>query len=393
MIKIEDFEVKKPKELGFDYEDIESFKELLRLHNGRTVLEQKFDGYGCIVDNRGSQARVYSLNKNEWNVDFMPEVRESLKKAKPFFAIGEIVGKPTRKGFTNLEEFAATKARIPTSLSAHAKEVDKESVRQLMRKFPLDLQIYHLLEFEGKDLRQQNLPSMRTDLENLVVGLENIYMVQQDVVTDPAQYQDIVLARFDAKLEGSIAKAVDASYLDKPLVPGTKSEGLRNTNWIKLKCNVTVDLVVLGTYLTEKCAKKGLPMSGILGGVRNGNHYETLIKVPLTNREKGLELAKRLNLVDVRSVQNLFEQNNVVYNQAIKKEKDKIPQKIVSNPDKSLVVEIEAMDISRSENYQSCGLEEGFAYTLRQPIFLQIREDKTPSKATTTQQVQEMYKG
>ncbi|MBI4919518.1 hypothetical protein HY837_06300, partial [archaeon] len=112
MINLEnDFEVKKPLELGLNYKDIESYKELLRLHQGKTALEQKFDGYGCIIDNRNG-SRFFSLGKNEWNAENLPEITKSLNKSKKFLAIGEIVGRPTHKGFTNIEEFKATRARV-----------------------------------------------------------------------------------------------------------------------------------------------------------------------------------------------------------------------------------------------------------------------------------------
>ncbi len=377
-----EFEVKKPLEIGIDYEDIGSFNELLRLHRGRTALEQKFDGYGIIIDNT-EESKFFSLDKNEWDASRFPEVTRSLTKSKRFKAIGEIVGRPTHKGFTNIEEFKAARTRVKNDYTS-----------ELGEQFPLDLQIYHLLELEGEDTRSLDLPAMRRALETVVKGLENVYMVEQQIVTDPYQYQDIVLARFKSKLEGSIAKAVDASYLDKALEKSkNKTEGLRNTNWIKLKCNINVDAVVLGTYLTDKCAQKGLPCSGILVGAPNGNKYETLVKVPLTGRENCTQVVNQLNLTPVKSVDELFHQEKVVYNPEIRRHKDKIPQFIVRDPSKSIVVEISAMEVSRAENYQSCGLKDGFAYTLRQGVFSRIRDDKTPDKATTTNQVISMYKG
>ena len=205
-LNLSEFEVKKPLELGIDYKDINSYRELLRIHQGRTALEQKFDGFGCIVDTRKG-VRFFSLDKNEWDVSRFPEIIKSLEKTNPFLAIGEIVGKPTREGFTNVEEFKAAKKRVENDYSS-----------ELGRNFPLDLQIYHLIELGTRDVRGLDLLSMRGALETVVKGLENIHVVEQQIITDPSQYQDIVLARFESKLEGTIAKAVNASYIDSPLV-------------------------------------------------------------------------------------------------------------------------------------------------------------------------------
>ena len=372
-LDLKDLGVKKPKEFGFDYRDPASYQELLRLHHGRTVLEQKFDGYGCIIDNR-KLPRVFSLNKNEWNIEVFPEIREQLSQAKPFLAIGELVGKPTRPDFTNIDEFAAVKRRV-------LKKYDPETVRALRRKFPLDLQIYHLLELNGKDLRKDDLLTMRRALESVVTGLENIYAVQQEIVDDPLQYQEIVLARFEAGLEGSIAKDPTSAYDEK-----------RNEKWIKLKGKTAVDVVILGAYITEAQRKNGFACSGLLGGVRNGQRYETLVKIPVQDRHTAAKIMKQLDLREIKDSKELENQPKVHYNPEIYRNKNKIPQWITRNPDLSIVVEIEALEISRSQNWHSCGLKGEAAYSVRQPKYRQIREDKTPKTATTTQEIKDMYK-
>jgi len=373
VIKLEDFKVKKPKEFGFDFNDPKTYPELLRRHHGQTVLEQKFDGHGCIIDNRKGP-QVYSLNKNKWNIDVFPEIKAQLQKAKPFFAIGELVGKPTHAGFTNLEEYEAIKRRKLTNY-------DEAVVGELMKDFPLDLQIYHMLEFAGEDLRKYDLLSMREALEAAVKGLTNVHAVTQQLIQDPSEYREIVLARFEAGLEGSIAKDPTSTY-----------DGKRNEKWVKLKAEVSVDLVPLGAYLTDEQRQNDFACSGLLGGVRNGHQYETLTKIPINNREVAAEMMKKLDLREVRNVEDLFSQSNVVYNPQIKKHKDKIPQWLVRNPRQSLVVEVRGMGISRSKNWHSCGLEEGYGYSVRQPVYSQIREDKTPKTATSTQEIKDMYK-
>ena len=60
-------------------------------------------------------------------------------------------------------------------------------------------------------------------------------------------------------------------------------------------------------------------------------------------------------------------------------------------PERSVVIEVKAMNLNYTENWQTCGLEDGKAYSMRIGFMQQLRQDKNPNQATTTQAVGKLY--
>ncbi len=63
------------------------------------------------------------------------------------------------------------------------------------------------------------------------------------------------------------------------------------------------------------------------------------------------------------------------------------------DPERSIVVEIKAMDIDRGYNNQnSCGYDGKTAYSMRVSYIQRLRDDKTPQHASETSLVETLYK-
>jgi DNA ligase-1 len=177
-------------------------------------------------------------------------------------------------------------------------------------------------------------------------------------------------------LEGLVCKNPASSY----------SPGSRNQDWIKLKNFSTFDLVVLGLYHGEgKMAD--WPFAAVLLGTKNKDRYETLVKLGIGNKRVVDELYGLIKPgLSVKAPENVILSPEL----ARKSYARKVPYVFVA-PEKSSVIEVKALNISRSENWSSCGMRNGEAYSLRIASFNRIRYDKKVNQATTTSQIEELY--
>ncbi|MBI2046672.1 hypothetical protein HYT26_00715 [Candidatus Pacearchaeota archaeon] len=130
-----------------------------------------------------------------------------------------------------------------------------------------------------------------------------------------------------------------------------------------------------------------LPFAALLLGTRNNEEYETITKVGISNKEMICSLHER-----IQAGYTNMPPKGVLFSEEIKKKAyaRKIPFCYV-NPEKSAVVEVEALNVTRSKNWHSCGLDNSEAYSMRIPIVKRIRDDKGIEDSTTTGQVAGIY--
>jgi len=333
------------------------FREVIEQHNGGTFAEIKSDGYRIQVHNNGELA-FFTGNLNPLNTEVYPDILGQLKGLPRGIWDGELVGVEG-----GLRGFNAVKTRKRQSLDA-----------DLIRQYPLEIRFFDILNLEGKNLTELPLQERRRILENYAGRVScqwqiaNPYDLEQKFkeVTD------------ELGLEGLVCKNPDSQYLI----------GARTRDWIKLKKFLTLDLVVLGVYRGKGKAAK-LPFAALLLGTANEGNYETLTKVGISNRE----LISRIE-AGLAGGYCSEPPTNVRISDAINKSvyRRKIPSFYIC-PEKSVVVEIETMNVTRSANWHSCGLEGGRAYSLRISTVKRYREDKKSVNATTTKQVRELYRG
>ena len=113
--------------------------------------------------------------------------------------------------------------------------------------------------------------------------------------------------------------------------------------------------------------------------------FETLAKVNAKREGMNRELETLLKGSLVKQVPA-----NVVLNDRIYKTKDALPDFFIRT-DKTVVLEIAAMNFFYSKNWHSCGLEADNSYSLRIGWLKSIRQDKTPVQASTPDQVKILY--
>lgn len=176
--------------------------------------------------------------------------------------------------------------------------------------------------------------------------------------------------------EGIILKKIDDRYIP----------GVRNLDWIKIKKSIegkvvdTVDLVILGYYSgSGKQTKFG--MGALLAGVYNSqnNNYEPITKIGTgITEDRWAEISSRLKEITLAA-----------------KPKE-VVEGVYQKPDfwvePSIVVQVEADEISASKVY-SAGLDQlGFGLALRFPRLIIFGRDKVATDATTVDELVQMFK-
>ncbi|MDO8740436.1 MAG: hypothetical protein Q7J54_02550 [Candidatus Woesearchaeota archaeon] len=376
---------KKVDEFSFDKDDVKTFQYPIAI--GNTIAEKKSDGF-CVllsIDRKcNEKIKMFSSSLNEWDPECFPEITKSMLKLPSGYYHGELLGLPTHEKFTSLDEFIAVENRPKTSV--------KNLTKELIEKYPLKLDIFDALIIENRPLLSRQLKVRRSILEEVVDGTKNLGLIQQWDITNKESLQQLFLQAISNNYEGLVVKDPASFY-----IPGS-----RDSDWIKLKEFLTLDLVVLGFYETPESRKAGKPFSAILVGSYNGEtgKYETLAKVKVGAKKDQEEICKRVkNIVNVNGdyEKTVKAHSGIAFNPSMSKIRRKIPERLVIAQGDPVIVEIQVQDVTYTDNWHSCGLsyDNERAHSLRIPTFKQLRKDKTRAKdITTTQQIHEyMYSG
>jgi len=332
------------------------FAEIMKKHKGKTLAEIKYDGYRVQVHKSG---KIYLFTKslNELDMNVFPDLEKQLKNHPNGVYDGELVGFGER-----LAGFNAVKMRVRGNL---------DSV--LVNQYPLQLRFFDVMQLEDKEVMDLPLYERRKLLTNYV---ENIS--QQFTLEDSEQLKGKYTEITDQGLEGLVCKNPSSTY----------QPGARNQDWVKLKKFLTLDLAILGIYLGEGKASK-LPFAAILAGTKNENRYETIAKIGISNR---VMIERLYGLIKDGFTANV--PGNVILSQELRRKTylGKVPYQYVT-PEKSAVIEVKCLDLTKSRNWHSCGLENDKAYSLRIASIERIREDKRIIDCTSTKQIGELYSG
>jgi len=336
--------------------DDKKFQDVLKKHKGKTVAETKYDGYRIQV-HKNSGLWLFTKNLNPLNSGLFPELNRNFRKLPDGIYDGELVGYGKSS-----DEFNAVKRRIRG-------ELDPE----LAKQYPIQIRYFDVIMLGNKELVNKPLYERRKTLENYVgnISEQNEFLNTEDL---KRQFERVT----EKGAEGLVCKNPDSVY----------QFGARNSDWIKLKNFLTLDLVVLGLYKGEGKASK-LRFAALLLGTKNNGRYETITKVGISNRELIDNLYDRIKGGIVSNVPG-----NVVISGELNKASyaGKRPYCYVT-PEKSAVVEIKALNVTKAKNWYTCGRDANGAYSLRIPVVERIRNDKRITDCTTTDQIAEIYNG
>lgn len=344
--------------------DDDLYQRILQEHNGRTFAEVKEDGYRMQIHKKGEKIMAFTRSMNEIILDLFPELMPSLKKLPDCILDSELLG-DNRIGH---EAYDSVKRRFRSRIGDKGKE---EYLRSgIIDDLPLTIKVFDTLNWENNSLLDLSLEDRRKYTEK-IEGKKIKPSIKNEIV-DPKNLQNLFEGLVEKRYEGLVCKNPASLY-----VPGS-----RNTDWIKLKRAESIDLTVVGLYMA------GDSISQLLCGSYNSKKgvFETLAKVNAKRNSMNHELEDLLKNNYLTSCPN-----NVILNPVITKTPLAYPDYFVA-PEKSVVVEVAAMNFYRSKNWHSCDLDEkGMSYSLRIAWLRDVRKDKSFKQTTTNDQIKAFY--
>ncbi|NAT58985.1 DNA ligase D [Pseudomonas syringae pv. actinidifoliorum] len=180
---------------------------------GDWLYEIKFDGYRMLTRIQNDEVRLFTRNGNDWT-DQLPELTKALKglKLQDSWFDGEVVvldeqGLPDFQGLQNAFD------------AGHSKNI-----------------FYYLFDMpflSGEDLREVPLEQRRDALKQILGSQRSRLLRYSDAFQ--TGHKDIVASAAAMGLEGVIGKRAGSAYVGK-----------RNADWIKLKCRLRQEFVIVG---------------------------------------------------------------------------------------------------------------------------------------------------
>ncbi len=310
--------------------------------------EYKLDGFRMQIHKWGNNVRLFTRRLEDVTLQF-PEVAKYIKesvKGEDFILDSEAVGYNARTGkylpFQNISQ------RIKR----------KYNIDELSAKFPVELNIFDILFYDGKNLLNEQFQNRRELLEKIVIQKEKqIVLVKRMISSDENQVNDFFNESIKAGNEGLILKNLESPY--KP--------GARVGFMVKLKSTMeNLDLAIIGAEWGE--GKRGSWLSSYTLACRdeNGDLLE-IGKVSTGLKEKEEEGLSFQEMTEMLKPLIISEKGREV---KVKPE---------------IVIEVAYEEIQKSPTYES-----GFA--LRFPRVVRLRSDERGTEDITgIDYVEELY--
>ncbi|MCV4344030.1 DNA ligase D [Pseudomonas capsici] len=185
--------------------------------------EIKFDGYRILTRLHGGEVQLLTRNGNDWT-ERMPELVAALKamKLKDSWLDGEVVVLDAE----GLPDFQALQNAFETGRS---KDI-----------------LYYLFDapfLKGQDLRDTPVEERREALRQVLDKQRSRLLRYSDAFR--SGHRDIIESASAMGLEGVIGKRVGSAYVSR-----------RNADWIKLKCRLRQEFVIVG-YTAPQGSRSG----------------------------------------------------------------------------------------------------------------------------------------
>jgi DNA ligase-1 len=349
------------------------FDEVMQAHGGRTYADVKHDGYRAQIHKKSDRFWIFTANGNELNYACYPDVVRAVKQLPTCIIEAELVSKV---GGFHKKIYENTKRRFRREgISDSAVEKYLES--GIIDEIPLELKVFETLRFEKESLLDMSF-SDRSDYTD-TFDLPDISPVDTQLVHGAYELEQLVKQTLKGRDEGRVCKNPDSLY-----VPGERG----SIDWVKFKRAESLDLVIVGFY-KENNYDGDLPFTQVLCATLNNQtgRYETIGKVSV----KRNALANEIFPLVERCI-SLYRPDNVDFSEKLDSPgKERIVPNSYINPEKSVVLEVRAMNLNYTGNWHTCGRKDGKSFSMRIGFADQVRYDKSPQHATTTAAVRKLY--
>lgn len=309
-------------------------------------LEYKLDGFRVTIHKKGNEIKLFTRKMEDVTKQF-PDIIEVVKtniKGDNFIVDGEVVAFDIK-----------TKKYLPfQAISQRIRR--KYDILELSKKFPVELNLFDVLYYEGKSYLDTTLKERRALLEKIIKEKLGIIKLTSVLVTsDLNEAKKFYHDALSNGLEGIMMKNLDSLY-----EPGRYVNG-----WMKLKPILEpLDLVIVGAEYGE--GKRASWLTSFTVACNSDDVLKIVGKVSTGIKEKDFEVTYE-SLTKLLKPLILSQEGKVV----------KIKPKIV--------IEVGYEEIQISQNYDS-----GFA--LRFPKFMRLRTyEKFLSDINTIEDLKRIY--
>ncbi|MBI2499075.1 ATP-dependent DNA ligase [Candidatus Woesearchaeota archaeon] len=316
---------------------------------GKPALwEFKMDGFRVTIHKNNDEIKLFTRKMEDVTKQF-PEVIDLIKenvKAKKGILDSEFVGYDKKIGkylpFQNISQ------RIKR----------KYDIESIAKKFPVEINVFDILNYEGKYLKNEKQLERRKLLEKTIKEKDKKIVLTKKLITDDvSKAKEFFEESLKAGNEGLIAKKIDAIYQ-----PGRRVEG-----WVKLKSVMeNLDLAIIGAEWGT--GKRAGFLSSFVLGCKKGNEFLECGMIGTGIKEKSKEGVS-------------FKQLTKLLKPLINKEEGR---KVKIKP--KIIIEVRYEEIQKSPTYNS-------GYALRFPRVIRLRNDKPIGEIADLKQIEKLYKG
>ncbi|MEK6886847.1 MAG: ATP-dependent DNA ligase, partial [Nanoarchaeota archaeon] len=331
------------------YPKAEDFKEAFEIVGKPAQLEFKYDGFRIQAHKKDNKITLFTRRLENVTKQF-PDVVEFVKehvKAKEFIIDSEAVGyDPKTKKYIAFQ-----------SISQRIKR--KYDIEKTAKEFPVELNIFDIVECNGTDYLNKPFRERRKLLEKVIpknIPLK-IRLAEAIVTDDVKKAEKFYQQSLAAGNEGVMAKSLDAAYQ-----PGRRVGG-----GVKVKPVMeTLDLVIVG-------AEKG-------EGKRAGWLSSFIIACRDEDTDDLVEIGRvSTGFKEKKEEGTSFEEMTELLEPLIIDKKSKI---VVVKP--KIIIEVAFEEIQKSPEYSS-------GYALRFPRLVRLREDRGVDDSSTLREVDMFY--
>lgn len=312
------------------------------------AFEFKYDGFLVQIARRKDKVWVFTRRLENVSNQF-PDIIDFVKK---YVDCDDFIIEAEAVGF----DFRTKKYCSFQSISQRIKR--KYNIKEISEKFPVEVNVFDVIFFKGKNLIKTPFKDRRKIVEKIVnVEDGKIKPAVQIITSDEKEAQLFYETSLKNGNEGIMAKNLDAVY--KP--------GSRVGYGVKIKPVMeSLDVVVIGAEWGEGKRSDWLSSFSIACYDDKNEEFVEIGKVATGLKEKDEEGVS-------------FSQMTKLLKSLIIKEKGR---EVVVKP--KIVIEVSFEEIQKSPTYTS-----GFA--LRFPRFTRLRDDKSVSEISTLKEVVKAY--
>lgn len=183
------------------------------------VYELKYDGYRIVAYVEGNSVKLLTRNGNDYIKRFhkISSSLRDLAKGRSMVLDGEIVVTDS-SGRTDFH-----------ALQNYMREAKGNNLKYV---------IFDILALDGEDLREYSLIKRKEILENLMKEIPNNLYYSRHVISNGKESFKVAC---DTNMEGIVGKKANSIY-----------SGIRNDDWIKLKCEKRQEFIIGGFTITDK---------------------------------------------------------------------------------------------------------------------------------------------